>query len=384
MADFGQIGQALSGFSAGVAGQLPQFQQGLRQDRQLRQEEQESARQRFIRGVGGATQMIRGGDLMGAVRLLDSIDDPNAQRAARELLAPQTSEETALDLFNLERLGILDGTIEGQEKGKDFTLGPGQTRFGAGGDVIAQGGAKPEGRDTLSQVQSSQILPNGSTVQVFRDGSTRVTGPQGRVLKGQERATAVEDAQEFGIDIQSRRAGGRAGATGIEQRASALITRGIAAAESTATVRRALDLLDRVKTGGIAAISIAMRQRLGIEGADEGELSNSLGKAVLSQLRETFGAAFTETEGDRLIRLEAALGKSPESNRRILGQALRIAERTANRAIKAARKRGNLAEVADIEDLLSFSLDFPDDQPAQQTPQQPAAGGFRILNIRDQ
>lgn len=115
MADLGQIGQALSGFSAGVAGQLPQFQQGLRQDRQLRQEEQESARQRFIRGVGGATQMIRSGDLMGAVQLLDSIDDPNAQRAARELLAPQTSEETALDLFNLESRAIALGDLKGPD-----------------------------------------------------------------------------------------------------------------------------------------------------------------------------------------------------------------------------------------------------------------------------
>ena len=118
--------------------------------------------------------------------------------------------------------------------------------------------------------------------------------------------------------------------------------------------------MDSVKTGGIAAISIATRQRLGIEGADEGELSNSLGKAVLSQLRETFGAAFTESEGARLIRLEAAIGKSPESNRRILGQALRIAERTSNRAISAAKSRGNMAEVADIEELLSFSLDIED------------------------
>ena len=243
-----------------------------------------------------------------------------------------------------------------------FTLSPGQTRF-RGSEAIASVGAAPRsGRDILAQVQSSQILPDGSTVQVFKDGSTRVTGPQGRVLKGQERQDAVEDAQEFGIDVQSRRAGGRTGATQTEQRAGALITRGIAAAESTATIRRAIDLLDRVKTGGMAAISLATMQRLGIEGADEGELSNSLGKSVLSQLRETFGAAFTENEGERLIRIEAGFGKSTESNRRLLGQALRIAERTANRAIKAAKKRGNMAEIADIQDLLTFTLDLPEAQ----------------------
>lgn len=256
------------------------------------------------------------------------------------------------------------GLIKAQPQAAGFSLSEGQTRFDAAGNPIAVGAPKTQdGRGTLSQVQSSQILPNGSTVQVFKDGSTRVTGPEGGVLKGADRADAVIAAQEFGIDVQSRRAGGREGATGVEKRASELIVRGTAAAESTATIRRALTLLDAVKTGGIAAVSLATRQRLGIEGADEGELSNSLGKSVLSQLRETFGAAFTQTEGERLERIEAGFGKSTETNRRLLGQALRIAEKVAKRARRAALERGNDAEVADIDDLLSFSLGI-DDLPA--------------------
>jgi len=274
-------------------------------------------------------------------------------------------------------LSLVDRVL-GTTAAPGFTLTEGATRFDAAGNVIATGQPKIQsGRDSLSQVQSSQILPDGSTVQVFRDGSTRVTGPDGKPLTGEDRANAVITAQEFGVDIQSRRAGGRAEATGEEKRASDLITRGIAAAESTAITRRALTLLDKVKTGGIAAISLATKQRLGIEGADEGELSNSLGKSVLSQLRETFGAAFTENEGLRLDRIEARFGKSPAANRRLLSQALRIAERTANRAIKAAKKRGNLAEVADIEDLLSFSLEIDETAPVQDTPkEEPKFLGF--------
>ncbi len=275
-----------------------------------------------------------------------------------------------------KQLGVVN-EILGRSQGAGFTLSEGQQRFDAAGNVIARGRPKsPRGRDLLSQVQSSQILPDGSTVQVFKDGSTRVTGPQGAPLTGQDRENAVVKAQEFGIDVQSRRAGGRAGATATEQRASSLIDRGIAAAESTATIRRALTLLDRVKTGGPAAISLAVKQRLGIEGADEGELSNSLGKSVLSQLRETFGAAFTESEGQRLQRIEAGFGKSAATNRRLLAQALRIAERTANRARKTALDRGNQAEAADIDDLLAFSLDI-DESPIQP----PAAGGVKFLGF---
>lgn len=278
-----------------------------------------------------------------------------------------TDPEAAFKVLTDNRANVARGlsTIDeilGRAQPGGFTLSENQQRFDAQGNVIATGKAKTQdGRGTLAQVQSSQILPTGATVQVFKDGSTRVTGPQGEVLIGQAREDAVREAQEFGIDVQSRRAGGRAEATGAEQRAGALIVRGIAAAESTATVRRALTLLDKVKTGGIAAISLATKQRLGIEGADEGELSNSLGKSVLSQLRETFGAAFTENEGLRLERIEAAFGKSPATNRRLLSQALRVAESTAKRAAKTARDRGREAEAVDIEELLAFSLDVEEE-----------------------
>lgn len=151
-------------------------------------------------------------------------------------------------------------------------------------------------------------------------------------------------------------AGEKAAATGEESRATALISRGIAAAESTAQLRRAIDLLDTVKTGGIDSLKYQAKRLFGIEGADEGELSNSLGVAVLSQLRETFGAAFTENEGKRLERIQASFSKSPESNRRLLTQALRIATTTAKRARKAALARKDQDTVDDIDDLLSFSL----------------------------
>jgi len=147
-----------------------------------------------------------------------------------------------------------------------------------------------------------------------------------------------------------------------EKRAADLITRGRLAAESTATIRRAIDLLETVKTGGVAAASLTAKRIFGVEGADEGELSNTLGKAVLSQLRETFGAQFTESEGKRLERIEAAFGKSPAANKRLLAQTLKIAERTAARARKAALKRGDMETVNDIDDLLSFSLSLEDDE----------------------
>ena len=296
--------------------------------------------------------------------------DPSDSIAFRERLI-NNPDQAALEIADIISMGQQTGILKAPQN-QGFTLGQGQQRYDAAGNLIASGAPKVnEGRDSLAQVQSSQILPDGSTVQVFKDGSTRVTGPQGRPLMGQEREDAVVTAQEFGIDVQSQRAGGRTEATETEKRNSALVVRGIAAAESTAIVRRALNLLDTVKTGGVNAIALATRQRLGIEGANEGELSNSLGKSVLSQLRETFGAAFTENEGKRLERIEAGFGKSPETNRRLLTQALRIAENTANRAAKVASD----GEKADIEELLTFSLEV--DNAATGQDSAPGAGSFQ-------
>lgn len=143
-------------------------------------------------------------------------------------------------------------------------------------------------------------------------------------------------------------------------RDDALITRGVTAAESTATTRRALELLDLVNTGGFSKANYETRRAFGIESANEGELSNSLGKTVLSQLKETFGAAFTENEGNRLAKIEASIGKSPAANKRLLIQALRITTKTAERAKQAALRRGDEETALDIDDLLKFSLSEPE------------------------
>lgn len=144
-----------------------------------------------------------------------------------------------------------------------------------------------------------------------------------------------------------------------EERDQSIIDRGVSAAESTANIKRAITLLDSVGTGGFDSAALRAKQIFGIESADEGELSNSLGKAVLSQLRETFGAAFTQEEGARLERIEASFSKSPATNKRLLEQALRIANRTASRALTLAEQKGDTQTASDIRDLLNFSLDEP-------------------------
>lgn len=215
-------------------------------------------------------------------------------------------------------------------------------------------------------VQSSEILEDGTTIQVLKDGSTKVTDAEGNDLKGEARREAIAEARRIGIENQRERALGRREGTTEADRRSSLIDRGVLAAESTSNLRRSLDLLNKIETGGVNAISLAVKNRLGIEGADEGELTNSLAKAVLSQLRETFGAQFTAREGDELKRIEAGIGKSTEANRRVISNSLKFAETLAQRGLRAAKRAGDDDTAQDIQDLLDFRL-TPEEEETPQT-----------------
>lgn len=172
----------------------------------------------------------------------------------------------------------------------------------------------------------------------------------------------------------------REGAKGAEERQQEAINQGVTAADSIANLNRTIDLLDKVKTGGLASANLSAQRLFGVEGADAGELSNRLGIAVLGQLKETFGAAFTAQEGERLERLSASFGKSPAANRRIIEQALKLAERKAERGIRAAEARNDTESAQSIRDAMDFSLAIEEAAPVEpaQTSQGTQVGRFTV------
>ncbi len=72
-------------------------------------------------------------------------------------------------------------------------------------------------------------------------------------------------------------------------RLGGFVNSGVGAADGVKNIRRSLELLKTVKTGGFDKAKLAAKQFFGIESADEGELSNNLGTNVLSQLKTIFG-----------------------------------------------------------------------------------------------
>lgn len=139
------------------------------------------------------------------------------------------------------------------------------------------------------------------------------------------------------------------------ERRQGFINSAVDAADGYGVLKRSVDLLDSVATGGFDAAALRAKQLFGIESADEAELSSNMGKAILAQLKPIFGAAFTEKEGARLEAIEANFGKSTEGNKRLLKEAMEISDRAMRRGLAAAKDQGDEFVVNELERMM---LDF--------------------------
>lgn len=147
---------------------------------------------------------------------------------------------------------------------------------------------------------------------------------------------------------------------GNASRKQGFIDSGIEAADSLGNIARSISLLDEVATGGFSNAALKAKRLFGIESADEAELSAGMGKAILSQLKPIFGAAFTAAEGERLERIEANFGKSTEGNKRLLKQVKAITERAAKRGLKAAKDQGDEFTASEIQAAMDkMGMDEP-------------------------
>ncbi len=143
---------------------------------------------------------------------------------------------------------------------------------------------------------------------------------------------------------------------GAEARVQDRISDGLNRAESLPSLNRAIELMDLVSTGGFEKAKLKAKQFLGVESADEAEITNNLGKIVLPQLKKIFGSAFTAEEGKLLIAMEAGLGKSTAGNKRLLNQAKKLMTLSAKKGMKAAADAGDFETAQEIKEFMEFKL----------------------------
>ena len=194
----------------------------------------------------------------------------------------------------------------------------------------------------------SRAYDNGTVLTVVSTSNgpmTRVFNPNGDEVFGPDRTSILRNAREEQVDFAQAKSSATAEGAALVERAQDAIDVGYDAAMALPVLNRALLLMDEVKTGGWSSVAIKARQAFGIESADEGELASLLGKGVLSQLKGTFGAAFTASEGKRLESIEANMGANPETNRRLMQNAITIMNRAIDRGISAADNPDTTAEL---------------------------------------
>lgn len=167
----------------------------------------------------------------------------------------------------------------------------------------------PEGWEddtSVTEVQSSKILDGGVVVTVMKDGTTRVLDAAGNELEGDKREEAITQSQDLGVQLQTRRAGGRRAATVAVNTSLSAFDQVSKSRSNIATLEEAkrLVLEEGANTGVIAnrlpnwkASTIALdtvKNELGLDvvgsvtfGAlSEGELNLALSTALPTNLSE--------------------------------------------------------------------------------------------------
>lgn len=253
-----------------------------------------------------------------------------------------------------------DSLFGGSVEGKIGTYNPRDFTVESLSNFIKGGQRDPS---VLERVPVKPVMINDVPYLPDADGSYRPvsvkSGSGGDVTSTELTPEVIsEQAATAAADLKTA----ETKATETERRNATIIDEGLAQARTIPTLKQTISLLERVKTGGWTNQTRNwVKQKFGVEDADEGVLTANLGKAVLSQLRTTFGAAFTEREGARLEAIEAGFGKSPETNKVLLKQLLQMAQKDVDSAM--ARADDQVKE--ELQGWVDFEFDLGAETPEQ-------------------
>lgn len=179
-------------------------------------------------------------------------------------------------------------------------------------------------------------------------------------------------------DVRTQQAGEQARAIqqgkDVGKRVGGFVDAAVTSIKNLPNINRAIDLLEQVSTGGYESMQKVVTDFFGTTPANEAEFAYLTGKTVLGQLKDTFGAQFTNEEAKRLENLEAGLGRSTAANYRILQSAKETAINAAKRGYQAALQSGDEFTAQEIaRSLRDMGVNVGDGQP-QGDPQQQSNG----------
>lgn len=400
------IGLLLRGLGAAFSNQVPEFRQQMAMERenqyiqsqreqqaQMQRAEMMQARQRAMyQDAESALKLLAAGDLDSVVQLgrerielLKNFPDADPSDTVRITQLAQLSRAGDRGAYQSLQRELLGAVQRGMSMG--YITPPQQERgVVVNGNVVDPITGRVIYESPASALPSDEFSPgitryrNGVAVQYSRQGNVRVVDEQGKQVTGAEAQDAIRRGQESGITEAGQVAASQAQSRGATERAQGIINAGVDAIAQFPTLTNAISLLDEVKTGGISGASIRARSLFGIESGDEGELSYLLATNVLQQLRPIFGAAFTASEGERLTRISASIGRNPDTNMRLLREALRISRTAAEKALDRAQEAGDSSTAREIERALTQLDEF---ESSGVNPATPSSVNSDLINRAD-
>lgn len=149
------------------------------------------------------------------------------------------------------------------------------------------------------KVQSSKVTPNGTTIIVMKDGTTRVVSATGENLTGQARADAIIASEQFGAETQGNRAQSRVGGELTAKQVSVAFAEIGKIKKNIGNIDDAIKAIDDGANTGVIASKFPNITTASIT---LGNIRNQLGLDVIGSV--TFGAL---SEGELSLALNTAL-----------------------------------------------------------------------------
>lgn len=135
-----------------------------------------------------------------------------AAKKSGKVVSPYEKPSTASSTFKERkffRTGFDPVVVKNETDSASFEADPNWSSLPPTDWVDSEGGTDED----AAEVQASSILDGGVVVTVMKDGTTNVIDAAGIELEGDARASAIKEAEDRGIQIQTERAGGRRAAT---------------------------------------------------------------------------------------------------------------------------------------------------------------------------
>jgi hypothetical protein len=391
MANQYTTGQKIEFLGSALSGQVPQFEQKMEQLDEKRMEamykDAGAAYDLFNKGnIGGIIDLAN--DRLNILQRLPGSDPSDTMQVMQLAQAAQAGDPQAGS-----QLGQVLQAADARGRSLGFDTSPissAPATFQSRHMMALAAGFEegtPEYQDYMARGSVDEFTPgltryrNGVAVSYSRGGKVQVLDENQQVVTGAEARAAIDRGLESGIAEQGLIAQAKEEGASTAGFATASIQEGIDAAKGLPYLSRALTLLDDLETGGFANLSLGVKRFFGLENADEAELDNILSQNVLSQLKQVFGAQFTEREGALLAEIEANYGKSTEGNKRLLSRLMTRARLYSDVAIDSAMARGDYATADSIRKYMS--MDLTGDNDAGATPPQNADGVY-IINTDEE